>query len=292
MNKIIHFFDLDDTLWSIETKVWVIFKDKPNTPIIKLNTIQLDEILNGVYKKEDNMIEYNGNTYWISDEMFDRIKKRKSTTKIEDLGISFIEDTNPMYFNKIKIYIDNIRHLVGKNEDIGILSSRYSIENDHKLLNTLKEELSKYDLEICKFYYTSDYYNTKNTNKKNIDKMKILLEHLVGFHIFENRFVPIKQDLYQEVHFYDDEFQNINVANDIQHYFEEYLKDTEDEVFNKIKGRIKLVKPILYTHIITNNRINRFKTNKIELKEPIIFAIKVDENITYKFKDFINKKYK
>ena len=37
--------------------------------------------------------------------------------------------------------------------------------------------------------------------------MKVLLENLVGFHISNDHFVPIKQDNYDAIYFYDDENQ-------------------------------------------------------------------------------------
>ena len=36
-NKEIHFFDLDNTLWYLDSKIWVVDKRKPNIPIIKLS---------------------------------------------------------------------------------------------------------------------------------------------------------------------------------------------------------------------------------------------------------------
>ena len=293
MNKSIHFFDLDNTLWKLNVRAWLILKDKPNSPLIKLNKIQLDEILNGVHKKEENIIEYNGNQYWISDEIFDRIKKIRNKIELTDIGLSFIEFTNPLYYNDITFLVENIRHLINGEDDIdiGILSSRYNIENDNELLLILKNKLEDLGLELNKFYYISNYFETKNTNRINNDKMKILLEHMVGYHIENNHFVPIKQDTYEEIHFYDDELQNIDVVNNIQYYFDQYLRNTDDEIFIKIKNKIDNKIPIIYTHLVTNNKLNKYKTTKIELKQPINYAIKVDEKLIFKFKDFI-KKYK
>jgi len=293
MSKIIHFFDLDNTLWKVELKAWIILKNKPNNPLIKLNKIQIKDILNGVYKKEENLIEFNGNTFWISDNMFDKIKKKYPKIELTDLGVSFIEYTNPDYYLNLNIFKENIRHLIGeKGVEIGIISARYDADKDKNLLVSLKDELAKDGLEITKFYYVSNFFEMRTNDKINYEKMKILLEHLIGFHIKDNHFIPIKQDFFKEIHFYDDEIQNINVANDVQYYLEEYLRNTEDELFHKIIDRVKNYTPVLYTHLITNNNLNKFKTTEIKLVEPIRYSIKVDEHKTFKFKDFINKNYK
>lgn len=291
MNKTIHFFDLDNTLWTINTNAWVILKDKPNNPLIILTKIELDNIKNGVYKKEDNLIEYDGEMYWISDEMINKIQKKNKNIELNNLGISFIEFKDPSYYDKINIFLENIRHLIGKkNVEIGIISARYSVDNDKNILVALKNELNKNGLDINKFYYISDAYQKRNDDKINIDKMKVILEHITGFHIKDNHFLPIKQDFYNNIYFYDDEIQNINTVNNIQYYLEEYLKNTEDDVFFKIMNRIKTETPIIYTNLISNNSLNRFKTTEIKIKEPIKYSIKVDEKISVKFNDFINKK--
>lgn len=291
MANTIHFFDLDRTLWSIDTKVWIIDKNNPSKPILKLSKEDSTYIITGIYKNDENMIEYNGKSFWISDDMLEKIQKKRKSLELEDLGISFIEKTNPAYYTNVKFFIENIRHVIGKeNVEIGILSARYSVDNDNEVLKVLKEKLAELGLEINKFYYTGDSYNTSNTNKTTIDKMKILLEHLAGFHIKDDHFVPIKQDFYNEVHFYDDENQNINVANDIQDFFEKYLKNTEDEVFNRISKTVSEYEPTLYTHLITNNQLNRFKTTEVKLSKPIKFSIKLEESKIIKdFNEFKNK---
>ena len=293
MNKVIHFFDLDNTLWTINSNAWIIMKDNPSKPIIILNKIELDDISNGVFKKEDNLIEYNGNQYWISDVMVDKIKKRFKNIELKDLGISFIEYTNPDYYDKINIFLENIRHLIGnKNVEIGIISARYSVDNDKNILVALKDELNKYGLTINKFYYVSDSFKKRINDKINIDKMKVIMEHITGFHIKGDHFLPLKQDFYNEIHFYDDEIQNINIVNNIQWYLEEYIKNSEDELFHNIMNKIDKFNPKVYTHLISNNNLNRFKTTTIEIKKPIKFSIKVDENFSSNFKDFINRKRK
>lgn len=287
MNNTIHFFDLDGTLWSVKTNAWIIDKKKPGVPILKLKDSDLKLILAGVYINDDIYIEYNGEIYWISKELYDRIKKVKPNINTKDLGISYYEKLNPKYYDNMVFFKNNIRHLVDNSEpsDIGILSARFSDEKDKKLLITLKDELKNISLDINKFYYVGDYYYPNVNIKMSTRKANVLLEHLVGFHINKDKFVPIKQDLYREVYFYDDEPNNIYIANDIQEMLDNYLINTDDEVYNRIIKNIKEKQPTLYTNLITNNSLNRFKTTKIKLHEPIKYPIKIQENRIFRFKD-------
>lgn len=287
MNNTIHFFDLDGTLWSVKTNAWIIDKRKPGVPILKLNDSELKLVLAGVYINDEIYIEYNDEIYWIGKKLFNRIRKVKSNIKMEDLGLSYYEKLNPQYYDNMKFFKNNIRHLVDNSEpsDIGILSARFSDEKDKKLLTTLKDELKNIGLDINKFYYVGDHYYPNVSIKMSTRKANVLLEHLVGFHINKDKFVPLKQDLYREVYFYDDEPNNIFVANDIQEMLDGYLINTDEEVYNRIIKNIKEKQPILYTNLITNNSLNRFKTTENKLHEPIKYPIKIQENRIFRFKD-------
>jgi hypothetical protein len=290
MNDTIHFFDLDGTLWSIKTNAWIIDTRKPGVPILKLRDSELKLILAGVYINEEIYIEYNGETYWIGKKLLDRIKKFKPNIKEEYLGLSFYEKLDPKFYDNLKIYKENIRHLVeGEKCDIGILSARYSDEKDTLLLTTLKKELEDIGLDIDKFYYVNDYYKPMNDTQTSTKKANVLIEHLVGFHIQDDKFVPLKQDRYEKVYFYDDEPSNIDVANNIQEFLDGYLENSEDEVYNRIIKVIKEKKPTLYTNLITNNSLNRFKTTEIILHEPIKYPIKIQESKILKFKDMFKE---
>lgn len=290
MNSTIHFFDLDGTLWGIKTKAWIIDKNNPSVPLIILDNGELIDILFGVYKKDEIVVEYNGQKFWISKKILKKINKIRPNLKEDKLGVSFIEKVNPVFYKNLTFYKENIKHLVGvKDIDIGILSARFSEENDQKILALLREELDNIGLEINKFYYVSDHYIPRTNDRVNYKKLNILLEHLTGFKIVSDHFVPIKQNSYQNVYFYDDEFQNINVANQLQDIFEEYLRNTDEEVYDSIMKRIHNNVPTLYTNLVTNNSLNRFKTSKIILKEPKKFPIKIEEKNTLLRFDKFNK---
>jgi hypothetical protein len=292
MNKEIHFFDLDGTLWDINTKGWIIDKKNPTIPLIKLTKGELSEIINGIYRDDDIVIEYNGDEYWISEEMFNKIKKLKKNIIEKDLGLSFIEMNDYSFYKDMKIYKNNFKHLIEKdNYDFGILSARNDIENDEMLLKALENELENVGIKIDKLFYVCDFFKPITTLQISYKKLNILLEHLMGFKIKNDHFIQIKQDRYDVVHFYDDDPQNIEISNDIQKILELYLRNTEEEVFDRILKNINNYKPILYTHLITNNKNNLFKTNKIEINLPTKFPIKIEETINIKkFLDFRNIK--
>lgn len=274
-SKEIHFFDLDGTLWNTDAKVWVIDKEISHKPIIKLDILEINKIINGLYRNDNMKIEYNEEEYYISKDIFDRINKKKKID-ITRLGLSWIEFYDKRYINNnhVELLFNNLRHLQGKDVNIVLLSGRSHRERNGDILNNLRVKMKELGLEIWKIYYIGDKYYNKPNKIISLNKTYILLEHLVGIKINDGKFVNIKQDWFSTVHFYDDEFMNIDYANDIQSIFNRVSKLTSDETYKYVMERLKYFKPQLYTHLISNNSMNRFKTKVIQLEEPIRYPVR------------------
>lgn len=287
-SKEIHFFDLDGTLWNMGGKVWVINKNRPNIPMFKLDSIEFALIKNGKYKQDNLEVNYNDEKYFISEELFDRINK-KQKVDIESVGFSFREFFDTNYIDNLSIIIKNIIDLNNKKVDVGILSARHNQDEQKDFLNALRVKLNELNLDLNKIYYLGERFQYGYSSVISHQKTKVLLEHLVGIKIEKDRFNPIKQDWYQTVHFYDDEPQNIYSANDIQSMLNNYLSNSEDEVFKIIMERVKNYNLTLNTHLVTNNLLNKFKTTSVILSEPTKYPIQVEStNSILKFKDFKN----
>jgi len=285
--KQLYFFDLDSTLWSFNSKVWIIDKENPSKPILKLSHLDFSLIQDGIYKKDDIKIEYNDNSYYISQELYDRIYKIKHI-KEDRIGISFVEFYNPTMVKKIKILLSNIRHLSNKNIDVAILSARFDRKADSKFLADLRLELKGINIGLDKIFYVGDKLYMKHYEKMSIEKVKVILEHFIGYKIDKNKFVDEEIESYDEIHFYDDLDLNIEYALNIQEYLQDLLYKTPDNIYKKIIDRIKNNKLTLYTYLISSNTINKFKINKVNIIEPIKFPIK--ESCVMKFNEFINEK--
>jgi len=288
-NKEAYIYDIDGTLIDINVKAWIIDKRMPSIPILKLDPLELFMIQKGAYKKDELVIDYNDTTNYISKELFAKIQKKKLIT-IENLGISFIEYIDDRIFNKVKVnyLIDNIRHLTEITDKIIILTGRYDRKSFAKVLNKLRLQLTDLGIEIWKMHFVGD--STVNSNNVSTEKVKCLLEYLIGLKIENDEFIPIKQDQFDLIHFYDNEFKNIDYAEDIQLYFEQTLRNTkDDEVYKFVMKRLEKVKPTLELNFITSNELNKFKTTTVSLETPRRYPIRVTENTRIKrFNEFKN----
>jgi len=295
-NKILmnefHFFDLDHTLWEMENYAWVIDKNKPEIPLVKISINDLFMIKKGFYRKDNLKINYNGQEFFISKDLMNKIQKKK-IIGIDNIGISYIELTSPEYINisKITFLIKNIKHLVGREDiKIIILTARNNRQKHEKVLNLLRLKLQEMDLEIFKIYFVGDEMKIENDEGNAYKKSIVLLEHMVGMKIDKNSFVPLKQDFSNSIYFYDDEIQNINYANDIQSIFDTVYRNTTNEDAKKIIiNRIKNMNPTLYTNLVGTNDINKTNKKMINLKLPEIFTSKLQENLHFikSFRNFI-----
>lgn len=270
-NGEIHFFDLDGTLWNIHFNVWVIDKEKPHKPIIKLGNYETHKILNGLYIDHGNKIDYNGETFFISNELLEKIQKKRKID-LDRLGLSWIEALNTEYINnsKINYLLYNINHL--KNENIIILTGRSNRRSNADILNKLRLKLKEKDIDIFKIYFVGDKFFKRHNNSISINKTRVLLEHLVGVQIEDGEFIKIKQDWFDTIYFYDDEIQNINYANDINKYLNDVLQKTTDvEIKDIVLKRIEENDLLLINNLVTNNQANLFKTYSIKLIIPAKF---------------------
>lgn len=290
MNKEIAFFDLDNTLWYIKSDVWVIDKNKPSIPLLKISPIEFALIKSGIYVKDDILVEYNGESYFISKDMMERIERKSKNIKLGNIGISYSEFFDDSILNKkdVQILLDNIKHLIGKDIEIGVLTARSDRKKHANLLNKLRLKLKEYGLEIDKIYFVSESIRSIGYQDKLVyDKNKVLLSHLVGLNIEDNHFVPIKKDSYNKVYFYDDVKSNFMNVNNLQDYFDFLVRNSDDECVEFINNRLEKNELILVNNLVTNNEVNPFETTSITLKSPIKYPIKISDNkLTVKFENF------
>lgn len=291
MSKEICFFDLDNTLWYINSDIWIIDKNKPQDPILKITQVEFTLIKNGIYIKDDILIDYNNESYYISNDMMERILRKKKNIRIRDLGISYVEYFDDDILNKkdVQLLLNNVKHLIGKNVEIGILTARSDRKKHAQLLNKLRLKLKDYGLEIDKIYFVSE--SIRITGYKNVvyDKNKVLIEHLIGLSIEDSHFVPIKKDAYEKIYFYDDVKYNFMNVNNLQEYFDFLVRNSDDECIEYINNRFEKFTLTLINNLVTNNEENPFDTTTIILNRPIKYPIKITDNkLTVKFENFKN----
>lgn len=266
--KNIYWFDLDHTLWETDSKYWIIDKNNPSKYIIRIENYEANLILNGYYKSFEHKIYYNGLDGWLSEDIWNKIQKTKSTT-LEDIGISLreFEDDELIIKNSknILIHINRIEHLQNTKHTVNILTARGNKDGHITLLNKLKNELLKINININDEYFVNDPNQIKIHATSAEKKMICILEHIIGYKIKNFQFIPIVLDKYDNSYFYDDEELNIETCKNINKYLKEYLNKTQSWLKDKIIQQVNIRKPKLYLNTINSNELNPFNTDIVEI---------------------------
>ena len=186
-----HIFDID-VLITINSKPWIIDKNNPNTPLLKIEKSDFMLINNGTYKKQNNKIEYNDKIFYLPTKLYNQIKVIAKTKKINisDIVISMQEFLNKDLIEKLdyKINFDALSILKNKNEDIYLICSLNTERNYKSILDILLDKLSEENFLVKKIYYLNEtFYN--NIDSIIFKKGLINLQHLTGYEIKNEQFI-------------------------------------------------------------------------------------------------------
>jgi len=280
-----HIYDLENSLVSIDRKIWIIEKNNPSEPIIRINESDFKVIESGVFRNQNNRVEFNGKIYFLSNEMMKSLGSitNKKSFSIDNLGISMREYIDKEQIDKLKFNIlsENISHLRNKIEDFYIISSRLIEDKYTKLTNELEEELTNEGIKVEKIYYINETFYNQDEDENSYKKSVIILQHLFGLKIKDHKFVAESTDRYNEVCYYDALESNISDLRNINETFDKIYDNTENESLrNVVKTLIKKLDLKLQLNLVTTNEMNRFNTEEIEIQ------LLIKESYVKSFKQF------
>jgi hypothetical protein len=281
-----HFFDLD-VLIKIDSLIWIVSKTKPKVPIIKLTQSEFNLIKKGIYKKYNSQLKISGTNYWLPENLLNdiKVKCKKNGIDITDLAFSMQEFMNPEIIDSLsyEIFTKNIEHLRNSNDDIYIVCSKNTKTNYENIIQKLEKSFLEMGLFVKNYYYLSETFYNKDNDDIVHKKIRLLLQHLVGYKTESDKFSENEIKKYEFVSFYDDDLKSIELAKDINSVLKFIISNTDNNLSRLIKEDINANQYILSVNLVTHNGIMPFSTNEIALKTNEI--IKTFES----FKNFYKK---
>lgn len=281
------FFDIN-SLITTNSKVWIVDRDKPNNPLLRISKSDFNLIKKGVYKKDNIKFEMQGDSYWLSKDLFDqiKIKSKNKNINISRLAFSMQEFMNKEIIenNDFTIHLENIRHLKNTSGDIYIICSKNTKNNYELIISKLEDKLKEIGLVVKNYYYISETFYNRDEDDINNKKVRLLLQHLIGFKSDGDKFSHTEITKYDVVSFYDDELRVIELAKNVNNVLYFLIENSEDLVKDRVKEIIKENICELLINQVTFNQVNLFVKSKIELQY---------QNVIKKFESFvfnINKK--
>lgn len=269
MSNNAHFFDID-CLVRVENRAWVVDKKNPNVPLLKLSKSDLHLIENGIYRNQNNKIEFNGKTFWLPTNLYNKIKVKAKVNKtdLSSLVISLQEFYNAPVIDQLEFEfnLDTILTLKNTQPNIYIICSKQTKKNYSTIVEKLKEELINHGLKIKTFYYISDsFYNIDNDEVK-FKKIRLLLQHLIGYKTSGNSFSNEEITPYHKIYFYDDQMDTIEMGKQINPLLNYLFENTRKGLQDVVKENIKEYEPCLIINRVNDNVYNRLETTKVILE--------------------------
>jgi hypothetical protein len=264
-----HFFDID-TLVKVEGNAWIVDKRNPKVPIMKISKSDLHLLENGIYRKQGNKIEFNGRTFWLPTELYNQIKIKAKLfkTDLANLAISLQEFYNKSVVEELKFEFNLGTLLTLKNTqpEIFIICSRQTKKNYEVIVEKLKEELLKNGMKVKSFYYISDTFYNIDDDTIRFKKLRLFLQHLVGFKTSGQAFSSEEITQYSKVYYYDDQIDTLQLEVEVNPMLNLLYSNTRSGVKDLIKENIKDFEPQLIINKINDNFYNRLETTKVILE--------------------------
>jgi hypothetical protein len=278
-----HFIDIDLIL-STESKPWVIDKNNPNIPILKIDIHDFNLFKSGIYKSQGNKVSFNGKTFWLSNDFMNRlkIKTKKSNINISNLAISLQEFLNKELVENLDSYIDLslFKDIINTNDDIYIICSKNKKEIFEVQIEKLEKKLKEIGLQVKKYYFITDTFYNKDEDNISYTKSKLLLQHLLGLKTDGDKFTKEKIENYTQINYYDSDQNSISTSRNINQILSNLLIKTESDVRLIIKDEIKNQDNLLLIKEFTGNNANKFLEYMIQIEYSNL--IKSFEKFKYK----------
>jgi hypothetical protein len=280
-----HFFDIE-SLIRLDNAVWIVSKKKPSVPIIKISKSEFNLIKKGIYKKYNSSLEINGEYYWLPENLYNNLKIKSKTMKfdITNLSFSLQEFMNPSLIENIsyKILDHNFFHLKNRKDDLYVICSKKNKTSYKPIIEKLESELNKIGIKVKDYYYLSETFYNRDKDYISHVKVKLLIQHLLGFKTSDGVFTedPVKE--YNKVYFYDDDKKSINLSLESNNVLSYLLEDTDISIRNEISNKINKIGKAIIVREITHNKRNVFKENRVILKDSNL--VKTFENFKLKIR--------
>lgn len=264
-----HFIDLDIIL-KTESKPWIVSKENPNIPILKMEPSDFKLFQSGIYRNQNNKIEFNGKTFWLSNEFMNKVKlsAKKYRADVSNLAISLQEYLNPQLIENIPFELDLsiFNSIINTDDDIYIICSKNTKRNYENQIEKLEEKLKEKGLKIKDFYYISETFQNRDEDNISHLKVKLILQHLIGLKTEGDKIINEEITDYTKITFYDDSKPTIELAKRINQVLESLLLKTEKEVKLKVKDKIYEVDNVLIVKEYTHNKSKRFNETIVQLE--------------------------
>jgi hypothetical protein len=263
-----NFIDID-AIVSVGAKAWIVDKKNPSIPIMKITKSDFNLYQNGIFRKQGNKIDFNGKTFWLPTDVTNKlkIKVKNHKSNFSDLAISLQEFLNKDVIDNLEFDLNELllNKLKNTTDDIYIICSKQTKLSHQSIIDKIEDKLKKEGLKIKNFYFISETFYNRNMDEVEFKKMRLLIQHLVGYKTSGNKFIDEEITRYDQIEYYDNNLDTIKVANQTNDLLKLIWKNSDEGLRSVIKEDIEQYKPQLVVNQIGDNQVNQISTEKIKL---------------------------
>ena len=278
-----HFFDID-TLIATDSKVWIVSKSNPSSPLLKIDQSEFKLIKSGVFTNKGEKIKIGNQYQWLSLETFNQIKSscKKNSVDITDLYFSMQEFNDPEVIENLNthIYKEHLYHLRNSNDKIYLICQKNTFNNYKHLIDKIEQYLESIGLKLYKYYSLSETFLNRDEDEIVKNKSKIFLQHLSGYKTEEDKFSDNQIEQYDNIIYYDTDVNSIEFTKRIKNLIKFLYDNSTDSTKEDIKNSMSKTDKKIVTNLVTFNLINPFV--KTETKVNLYNLVKSFESFKYR----------
>lgn len=268
-----HFFDVD-TLIEFDGRCWIVDKNQPNKPIMKLSKSDFNLIRSGIWRSQGNKIAFNGEVFWLSNDIINtlKIKTKNHGINFGNLGISMQEFLNPELINEkdFDLKMGVVEKLKNTNDHIFIICSKQTKVAYDGVLKKLLEKLREQGILVKNYYHITDSFYNTDRDEINFKKSRLLLQHSLGYKTEGEKFIDEELTQYDEIEFYDDDLDTLKIAHNLNNLLQHLLSKSETGLREVIKENLRESSHSITVNQITDNSMKKTVSKKIILSLPTI----------------------
>lgn len=267
-----HFFDID-ILLKFNSQPWIIDRSNPTVPIMKISQSDFNVYQSGIFRKQGNKLEFNDKVFWLPTTFWEKLKVKAKIhhADVSNLAISLQEYMNKELIDQLDfdLNMDMFKPIINSGEDIYIICSRNTKTNYQSGIEKLQEKMKEIGLSVKAFYYVSEIFFNKNDDSITFKKTRLVMQHLIGMKTDGLLFTDEQITQYSDIFYYDNDFETIKQMTDINNMIQMVLSKTENAIIkDKVEEIVKQKTCRLHLNYWTGNQVNKFKSEKIDIKLP------------------------
>jgi hypothetical protein len=262
------FFDIE-SIFSSDAKVWIVDKKNPKIPIMRIPQSDFSLIKSGLYRSQGNSVFFGETAYWLPDELMSTLKVRCKKMKADVSKVSFsmreYMDREVIETLNFEVNKDLLSGLKNSQDHIYVICSKNAKSNYDKIISKIEGILEELGVSVKKYYFISETFYDSDQDDIARNKVRLLLQHLVGLKTDGDKFTDEELQSYDEIFYYDEDGNSSWLAENCNSLLSMLVGNTEGSTKDLIKSGIKERNPSLIVRQVSPNKVNRFSDRKVTL---------------------------